>query len=140
VTLDRAGLLVLTRAECLHRLRTVNVGRVAVSHRALPMILPVHFRIAEDDSITIETSPGTTLHRATAQTVVAFEAEGPTGSPEPSWSVIVHGVATHPDGADRFAVSGRVGIAISIDGVSGREVLDATDPMAPPVTSAIARW
>jgi uncharacterized protein len=140
MSLDKAGLRVLTRAECLHLLRTVNVGRVAGSHRALPMILPVHFRIADDDSITIETAHGTTLHCATDHAVVAFEAEGPAGSAEPSWSVIVHGVATHPGRADRFVVGGRVGIAISVDEVSGREVLDTTDPMAPAVTAAIARW
>jgi hypothetical protein len=140
MSLDTAGLRVLTRAECLHLLRTVTVGRVAVSHRALPMILPVHFRVADDDSIRIETTPGTTLHRATDHTVVAFEAEGPAGSTEPSWSVILHGFATHPRPADRVVASGRVGVAISVDEVSGREVLDVTDPMAPAVSSAIARW
>lgn len=140
MSLDTAGLRVLTRAECLRLLRTVTVGRVAVSHRALPMILPVHFRIADDDSIRIETAPGTTLHRATDHAVVAFEAEGPAGATEPSWSVIVHGVATHPHPTDRFAVGRRVGVAISVDEVSGREVLDVTAPMAPAVSSAIARW
>ena len=140
MSLDTAGLRVLTRAECLHLLRSVRVGRVAVSHRALPMILPVHFRVADDDSIRIETTPGTTLHRATDHAVVAFEAEGPAGSAEPTWSVIVHGVATQPERMDRFAARGCVGIAISVDEVSGREVLDVADPMAPAVTSAIARW
>jgi hypothetical protein len=77
MSVDTAGLRVLTRAECLHLLRTVNVGRVAVSHRALPMILPV-----------------------------AFEADGPAGSTEPTWSVIVHGVAIQPQRLDRFAAPG----------------------------------
>jgi hypothetical protein len=140
MSLDTAGLRVLTRAECLHLLQTVRVGRVAISHRALPMILPVHFRIADDDSIRIETAPGTTLHRATDHAVVAFEAEGPAGSAEPTWSVIAHGVATHLAPIDRFVVDKRVGVAISVDEVSGREVLDISDPMTPAVTSAIARW
>ncbi len=140
MSLDTAGLRVLTRAECLHLLRTVKVGRVALSHRALPMILPVHFRIADDDSIRIVTSPGNTLHRATDRAVVAFEAEGPAGAAEPTWSVIVHGVATHVEPSDRFVVGAQVGVAISGDQMSGREVLDVSVPMAPAVTSAIARW
>jgi uncharacterized protein len=140
MSLDNAGLRVLTRAECLHLLRTVMVGRVAISHRALPMILPVHFQVADDDSIRIQTAPGTTLHRATDGAVVAFEAEGPPGAVDPSWSVIVHGLATHLEPTDRFTEGGLVGIAISVGEISGREVLDLTDPIAPAVTSALARW
>jgi hypothetical protein len=101
------------------------------------MILPVHFQVADDDSIRIQTAPGTTLHRATDGAVVAFEAEGPPGAVEPSWSVIVHGLATHLEPNDRFTVGGLVGIAISVGEISGREVLDVTDPMAPAITSAL---
>ena len=104
------------------------------------MILPVHFHVAEDDSIRIATRRGTTLHRATDHAVVAFEAEGPSGSAEPSWSVIVHGLATQPKPSDRFADDDDVGIAISIEEVSGREVLDLSLPMAPVASSALARW
>ena len=139
MSVDQAGLRVLTRTECLRLLGTVNVGRVALSHRALPMILPVHFRLGDDDCIRISTTVGTTLARATDQAVVAFEAEGPPGAVEPSWSVVVHGVATHP-GSLRLAASGRVDIAIGVDEATGREVLDTTDPMAAAVTSARARW
>jgi len=138
MSIDSAGLRVLQRPECVHLLRTATVGRVALSHRALPMILPVHYRLVGDDSITIETTAGSTLHRATDRAVVAFEAEGPPGATEPSWSVIVHGVATH---RDREGHDGsRAGIAISIEELSGREVIDLADVLMPRVTSASARW
>jgi hypothetical protein len=139
MSLDRAGLRVLTRADCLQLLGTVNVGRVALSHRALPMILPVHFRLRDDDRIIIRTTVGTTLARATDRAVVAFEAEGPPGAIVPSWSVVVHGVAMHAESLV-LAASGRIDIAIGVDEATGREVLDTTDPMVPAVTSARARW
>jgi uncharacterized protein len=133
---DGAGLRVLTVAECMHRLASVNVGRVALSHRALPAILPVHFHLA-DDGIILQTREGTTLHRSTDGTVVAFEAEGPAGAADPEWSVVVHGLATHR--AVPWADGAPVTIVIGVQAVTGREVLDAADPMAPPMT-ALARW
>jgi hypothetical protein len=139
MSVDQAGLRVLTRAECLNLLGTVSVGRVALSHRALPMILPVHFRLDDDDRILIRTTVGTTLARATDEAVVAFEAEGPPGAIDPSWSVVVHGVATHPESL-RVAAPGRIDIAIGVGEITGREVLDTTDPMVPAVTAALARW
>jgi len=104
------------------------------------MILPVRFRIADEDAIRIETAPGTTLHRATDRTVVAFEAEGRPGAAEPSWSVVVHGVATHPHPGDRILTGDRVAIVVHVDDVSGREVLGANTPVAPAFTAARARW
>ena len=95
MSLDGAGLRVLTRTECIQQLRTVAIGRVAVSHRALPMILPVRFHLSDDETVVFYTQPGTTLHRTTDRTVVAFEAEGPSDASEPTWSVLVHGLATH---------------------------------------------
>ena len=130
---DGAGLRVLTDAECMRRLASVSVGRVALSHRALPAILPVHFHLA-DDGIVLQTRTGTTLHRSTDSTVVAFEAEGPAGAADPEWSVVVHGLATHRScpWAD-----GSVTIVIGVEAVTGREVLEAADPMA---TATLRRW
>jgi hypothetical protein len=119
MTLDRSGLRVLTTAECLQLLETVSLGRVALSHRALPMILPVHFAML-DDRIVVHAMAGTTLDRTTDDAVVAFEAEGPPGATDPVWSVVVHGFATH-----RFCLPppDTVRIEISTDQVTGREVL-----------------
>jgi Pyridoxamine 5'-phosphate oxidase len=139
MTFDSTGLRILTRAECLHRLATVSVGRVALSWRAMPLILPVHFRVF-DDTVVLSTACGTTLDRATDDTVVAFEAEGPAGAAEPVWSVVAHGMATHRD--DSLVVDrGQVRcIEIDVTEVTGRELLDPTDPMAPPVLVALPRW
>lgn len=141
MTLDGAGLRVLTRAECLRRLVSVPVGRVALSWRALPTILPVHFCVSEDEALVFHARPGTTLHRATDGTVVAFEAEGPAGAVEPAWTVVVHGVATHQASPwTTFGPPQPERIEIGLSEVSGREVLDPTDPMAPMMATALPRW
>jgi hypothetical protein len=127
MSLDRSGLRVLTTAECLQLLATVSLGRVALSHRALPMILPVHFAML-DDRIVVHSMVGTTLDRTTDNTVVAFEAEGPAGASDPSWSVVVHGFATH---RPRLPPPDTVRIEISTDQVTGREVLSGHGPLWP---------
>lgn len=124
--IDSAGLRVLTSTECLDRLGEVAVGRVALSHRALPMILPVHFRLDDAGRIMITTAPGSTLHHATAGTVVAFEADGPPGSAEPTWSVVLHGVATHAAPRPERRRPHPTDVLITIGQISGRAVVDAT--------------
>jgi nitroimidazol reductase NimA-like FMN-containing flavoprotein (pyridoxamine 5'-phosphate oxidase superfamily) len=88
----------LDQAECLALLATVSVGRVGISYRALPSILPVHFILSGDD-IIFRTVPGTKLHAARAGAVVAFEADQLGSATTESWSVLVRGIAeevTHP--------------------------------------------
>ena len=130
----------LTRADCLGRLATVTVGRVGLSWRALPLILPVHFRLVDDATLVLQARRGTTLHRATDGTVVAFEAEGPAGTPEPTWSVVVRGVATH--GPLPYASIGQPEsdrIEIRVDDISGREMLDTSDPVGSLIVTAPLR-
>ena len=123
---DGAGLRVLTPEECFDRLATVRVGRLALSFRALPLILPVHFQL-EADRIVIHTTSGTTLHQTTDGTVVAFEAEGPVGVAEPTWSVALHGLAVQGSAG---AESDPVRIDVSTDRISGRELLGGVPPWA----------
>lgn len=130
MSLDSAGLRVLTSTECLELLREVTIGRVALSHRALPLILPVHFRLDDAGRIRIAAAPGSTLHHATAGNVVAFEADGPAGSVEPTWSVVLHGVATHTEPGPRLTEPHPTDVLITIGQISGRAVLDATPPPA----------
>jgi len=137
MTLDGLGLRVLTEAECLERLASARLGRVALSWRAMPLILPVHYRI-RDRTVVLDTTADTTLDRATDHAVVAFEAEGPIGAAEPSWSVVVTGLATHQKPAVEHDRLRRVEIEISQ--VTGREVLDPADPMAPIKLTALPRW
>ena len=129
---DRAGLHVLTRAESLELLSTVEHGRIAVSSRSLPLILPVAFTI-DDERILFSTWDGSTLSAATDGNVVAFQADEPCADEPPGWSVSVTGLAHHlpfealPTTMRRPSpLWGRVatvhGVEVSTDVVSGRRM------------------
>lgn len=133
---DRNGLEVLSRQDCLRLLGTAVLGRVAVTTRALPTIVPVNFRF-DGSEILIRTGRGTKLDAATRNAVVAFEADDIEPARHTGWSVVVTGVArevTEPAqlaqverlGLDRWAggPDHRV-VAISTDVVSGRRILPA---------------
>ena len=139
MSVDAVGLRILTEGECLALLATARIGRVGVSWRALPMILPVHFRL-RDRTVVVHTTKGSTLDRATDGTVVAFETEGPVGAAEPSWSVVGPGLATHHEPWPPMDHGQVVQIEIDLHHISGREVLDRTDPMAPINVMALPRW
>jgi nitroimidazol reductase NimA-like FMN-containing flavoprotein (pyridoxamine 5'-phosphate oxidase superfamily) len=79
--------------ECLELLSSVGTGRLGLSVRALPVILPVNFGLI-DDQIIVRTAPGTKLDAALANAVVAFEADDSDESEKTGWSVLVQGVAT----------------------------------------------
>lgn len=89
---DRNGLEVLGRTECLALLATVTLGRIGLTSAALPTILPVNFRLVGDD-IVVHTAAGTKLDAATRNAVVAFEADAMDPVEHTGWSVVVTGVA-----------------------------------------------
>lgn len=130
---DRNGLVVLDRDECLGLLARATLGRVGVSFGALPTILPVNFRLVEDE-IAFRTTIGTKLDAATCNAVVAFEVDEIDPIYHSGWSVVVLGVArevTDPAELHRFerariprwapVPSERV-VAISTQMVSGRRI------------------
>ena len=100
---DSTGLAVLDDAECLRLLASVPLGRIAVSDRALPSVLPVYFLLL-GRAVLLRVSGAGRLAAATRAAVVAFEADevGPTGG----WSVLGIGRtrAVRPD--ERAAASG----------------------------------
>ena len=131
MTLDSAGLEVLDRAACLRLLATAGIGRIAVSVKAMPLILPVHY-VLDGDAILVRTHQGSTLDVATRDAVVAFEADRLGTASDLVWSVLVTGQARHLEagaGADtRWRelpawTPGRPDriVAISTDHVSGRQ-------------------
>ena len=136
---DGAGLRVLTREECLALLATAEVGRIGVSTRALPRIFPVCFAM-DDDQIVISTQHGTTLDASTRDTVVAFEADGPSSHSTVGWSVQSTGIARHvtdPIDLDRLAAlalpswslkSPARFVTITTDQLSGRLAADTIVP------------
>jgi nitroimidazol reductase NimA-like FMN-containing flavoprotein (pyridoxamine 5'-phosphate oxidase superfamily) len=131
--LDRNGLEVLDREECLRLLGMSTLGRIAITSDALPVILPVNFLLA-DEHIFVRTGRGTKLDAATRKAVVAFEADAIDPFDHTGWSVMVTGIARDADPAAlavalphlpaRWApasVEERL-IAISIDVISGRRI------------------
>ena len=141
VTLDNAGLEVLDRAACLRLLATAGVGRIAVSVKALPLILPVHYVLA-GDAILVRTHQGSTLDVATRDAVVAFEADRLGPSAGLVWSVLVTGQARHlEDSASEVdprwrelpawspGLPERI-VSISTDHVSGRRSRPPNRPAA----------
>jgi nitroimidazol reductase NimA-like FMN-containing flavoprotein (pyridoxamine 5'-phosphate oxidase superfamily) len=135
--IDRNGLEVLPREECLRLLRRARIGRVAVSVDALPAVLPVNFTVL-GDNIVFRTNPGAKLDAALANNVVAFEVDDVDPVYHTGWSVLVQGMArevSEPEqvaevrraplrawaghGRDRF-------VRIATDNVSGRRIRAAT--------------
>ena len=89
---DRNGLEVLSRGECLQLLGGATLGRIGITIQALPLILPVNFKLV-GHAIVFRTGPGTKLDAATRGSVVAFEADEIEPFSHAGWSVVVTGVA-----------------------------------------------
>jgi nitroimidazol reductase NimA-like FMN-containing flavoprotein (pyridoxamine 5'-phosphate oxidase superfamily) len=90
--LDRNGLEVLSRAECLRLLGASRVGRVVVTDRALPAAFPVNFALLDDDVVFLTTA-GSKLDAASEEQVMAFEADDIDPASQSGWSVLVQGLA-----------------------------------------------
>jgi uncharacterized protein len=88
--LDRNGLMVLPRGQCLRLLRRATVGRVAVNVAGVPAAFPVNFALLDDD-IVFRTSPGTKLSAAIEGAVVGFEVDRIDPVFESGWSVLIQG-------------------------------------------------
>lgn len=130
--IDRNGLEVLDRDECLGLLATARLGRIAITSGALPVILPVNFRLFGDE-ILFRTGRGTKLDAATQGAVVAFEVDAMDPLEHTGWSVLVTGVARQV-GDDEISerLAGRVPrwapegdscvVAVSTELISGRRI------------------
>jgi nitroimidazol reductase NimA-like FMN-containing flavoprotein (pyridoxamine 5'-phosphate oxidase superfamily) len=104
---DRNGLEVLGRDECLHLLGTSMLGRLGLTVGALPTVLPVNYRLI-GDKVIFRTSIGTKLQAATTNAVVAFQVDDMDPLWHTGWSVVVTGVArevTDPDELARLDVT-----------------------------------
>jgi nitroimidazol reductase NimA-like FMN-containing flavoprotein (pyridoxamine 5'-phosphate oxidase superfamily) len=131
--MDRNGLEILDRSECLRLLGTITLGRIGLTAGALPRILPVNFRQV-GDRILIRTGAGSKLEAATRNAVVAFETDDFDPLDHSGWSVLVTGVARDINDEDldeleRFRLTGlappgdgRV-VVISTGLVSGRRIV-----------------
>ncbi|MEP6463640.1 MAG: pyridoxamine 5'-phosphate oxidase family protein [Frankiaceae bacterium] len=89
----------LSRSECLDLLRAGTVGRVVLTHRALPVALPVNYAV-DGDSVVFRTSSATALAAAADGSVVAFEVDHVDLPSRSGWSVLITGVAREVHGSD----------------------------------------
>lgn len=99
---DRNGLEVLDRATSLRLLSTATLGRIGVTDRALPTILPVNF-VFDGERILVRTSVGTKLAAAAAGAIVAFEVDDFDPMDHSGWSVTVTGPALEVDDVEDLA-------------------------------------
>lgn len=102
---DRNGLEVLDREECLRLLAEGTIGRLGLTSGALPTVLPVNYRLV-NDRVVLRTNVGSKLEAATSNTVVAFEVDDVDPVWHTGWSVVVTGVAREvidPDDLARIA-------------------------------------
>ncbi len=87
---DLNGMLVLDEAACRALLHSTRLGRIALTDRALPMILPVAFACLDHD-ILFRVGPGTLGRAADAQQVVCFETDWADEHGDAAWSVAAIG-------------------------------------------------
>ena len=98
-------LVVLDRNESLSLLAGVPVGQVVFTHRALPDVLPVNFRL-EGDAVVIRVATGSVLARTAEGAVLAFHADRIDEPGRTGWSVTIVGRAAEvTDPAERRRIA-----------------------------------
>ena len=102
VTFDRHGLELLDREECLLLLGRATFGRIGVTFGALPVVLPVNYRLV-GDRIIFRTGHGTKLEAATRSSIVAFEVDDIDPMTHTGWSVMATGEAQRITDIDDLA-------------------------------------
>ena len=151
---DEHALGELSERECLNRLASTPVGRIAFSQNALPAVVPVNF-VLDDDHIMFRTTPGSKLDTAVRGAIVAFEADHIDPDTRTGWSVLVVGRCSHetdpavikrldqfpldpwlPDPTNHFVriycdqITGRVLGADHVNHESGHSIASATPKLA----------
>jgi CBS domain-containing protein/nitroimidazol reductase NimA-like FMN-containing flavoprotein (pyridoxamine 5'-phosphate oxidase superfamily) len=92
-TRDRRGMQVLDLDECLKRLRSSPVGRLAFVLDGTPVILPVNHAV-DGTTVVFATTWGSKLSVAESAQPVAFEVDGFDRARRCGWSVLVKGTAS----------------------------------------------
>jgi nitroimidazol reductase NimA-like FMN-containing flavoprotein (pyridoxamine 5'-phosphate oxidase superfamily) len=91
----------LDRAACLELMATRSLGRLVYTHRALPDVLPVNYRL-DGENVLIRLTIGSTAALATRASVVAFEADDFDPRSLTGWSVTIVGLAREITDADEL--------------------------------------
>jgi hypothetical protein len=111
MNIDGNGLETIGEQECLSLLGSATIGRLALSVRALPVVLPVSFALTAD-GILIRTTADSRLDQACDQAVVAFEVDGFDPVRQAGWSVLVQGTATVLTAPGELHEADRLGLAV----------------------------
>jgi hypothetical protein len=133
---DHRGITVLTLEECLDRLRSTPVGRLAFVEAGGPVILPVNHGV-DGTEVVFRTTLGSKLQTAEDASRVAFEVDGVDVRTHRGWSVLVKGIARpvyEADEVDRYEGLGvsswaapdaaqAVWIRLRPEEITGREIL-----------------
>lgn len=93
LSLDHSGLGVLSHEECLRRLNSARVGRVAFVENGEPIILPVN-HVVDGESVVFRTALGAKLAAAEDGVPAAFEVDAYDVDRWAGWSVVIRGVAS----------------------------------------------
>ncbi len=121
MVLDRNGLEVIPRDECLELLRGSILGRVVVAMGALPAALPVTFGVLGED-IVFMAGIGTKLEAAVSKAVVAFEVDDIDPVARTGWSVLVTGWSSLVTCPDEVAAIRQLGLEPWVPGERGHFV------------------
>ncbi|MET8138528.1 pyridoxamine 5'-phosphate oxidase family protein [Streptomyces sp. NPDC005251] len=100
---DHSELIELGPEECLARMSTHGVGRIATATAGGLVILPVNYSVV-DGAIIFRTAPGSTIAAAVGSHV-AFQVDHVDEALSQGWSVLVQGSAravTDPDARRRL--------------------------------------
>lgn len=123
--------------ECLGLLRANAVGRIGIIHDGLPIVLPVNYRMLENDgdvAMAIRTRPGNIIDRSGSH--AALEIDGIDNAHRRGWSVLVRGTLRHAEaeGSEKWPLRGSdswlseegdVWLVIEPDAISGRRLRTA---------------
>jgi uncharacterized protein len=102
---DHVGMTILTLHECLHRLRSTDVGRLAVCATP-PEVFPVN-HVVDHGTVVFRTAAGSKLDAVAGDEPVTFEADGYDAATGDAWSVVVKGRAVECTGLhERFEAAG----------------------------------
>lgn len=142
--LDHTGLRVLTFADCLDRVASQRIGRVAFMRNAEIVVLPVH-HILDGTSICFRTAGPSKLEVAAEQDSVGFEVDQFDPTTRTGWSVTATGTASIVEDVEQVGRLDRVDpmpwhvgdaassewVQIRCSEISGRELIRPVDDSVP---------
>lgn len=107
---DHRDSRVLGTADCLDRMRSTPVGRLAFMTAGAPTVLPVNHGVL-GSAVVFRTTSGAKLESAVRGAPVAFEADDWDADTRTGWSVVVSGVLEEVEDDGQVAQCEALGIS-----------------------------